>query len=61
MYDMTPGDLLAGIVLHAFDGKCPFGEEALRRIADFKRLYHLDLDSSASHRLKVRLVPEPGQ
>jgi hypothetical protein len=50
-HDLSLGDLLEGIVLHAFDGKCPFGEESLRRIADFKRIYHLDLDSTASHRL----------
>lgn len=50
-HDMTLGDLLEGIVLHAFEGKCPFGEESLRRIADLKRIYKLDLDSTASHRL----------
>jgi hypothetical protein len=50
--DMTLGDLLEGIVLHAFDGKAPFSEESRRRIADLKRFYGLDLDSSASHRLE---------
>ena len=50
-HDLTLGDLLEGIVLHAFEGKSPFGEESLRRIADFKRIYHLDLDAAASHRL----------
>jgi predicted DNA-binding ribbon-helix-helix protein len=53
-HDMTLGDLLEGIVLHAFDGKPAFGEESLGRIAEFKRLYHLDLDASASHRLQER-------
>jgi hypothetical protein len=51
-HDMTLGDLLEGIVLHAFDGKCPFSEESLRRIRDLKKFYGLDFDSSASHRLK---------
>jgi hypothetical protein len=51
LYDLSLGDLLEGIVLHAFDGKCPFSEETLRRIADLKRIYGLDLDSGASHRL----------
>ncbi len=50
-HDMSLGDLLEGIVLHAFEGKAPFGEESRARIADFKRIYHLDLDASASHRL----------
>lgn len=49
--DMTLGDLLEGIVLHAFDGKAPFSEESRRRIADLKRFYGLELDSHASHRL----------
>jgi len=53
-YDITLGDLLEGIVLHAFDGKCPFGEESLNRIADIKRIYGLELDAEASHRLQER-------
>lgn len=51
LYDISLGDLLEGIVLHAFEGKSPFGAESLRRIADLKRVYGLDLDASASHRL----------
>jgi len=50
--DMTLGDLLEDIVLQAFDGKAPFGEESLQRIADLKKFYELDLNSSVSHRLK---------
>jgi hypothetical protein len=50
-HDMSLGDLLEGIVLHAFDGKSPFGAESLKRIHDLKKFYSLDLDSSASHRL----------
>jgi hypothetical protein len=53
-HDITLGDLLEGIVLHAFDGKCPFREESLQRIRDLKKFYGLDLDSSTSHRLKER-------
>ena len=51
-HDLTLGDLLEGIVLHAFDGKTPFSEESRRRIKELKGFYGLDLDSSASHRLK---------
>jgi hypothetical protein len=57
LYDMSLGDLLEGIVLHAFDGSAPFSEESLRRIADLKRIYGLDLDSRASHRLVERDPP----
>jgi hypothetical protein len=51
-HDLTLGDLIEGIVLHAFDGKSPFDREAQKRIADIKKIYGLDLDSSDSHRLK---------
>ena len=52
--DMTLGDLLEGIVLHAFDGKAPFGDQSRRRIAELKKFYGLDLDSRASHQLKEK-------
>lgn len=51
-HDLTLGDLLEGIVLHAFDGKCPFSPASLDRIKELKKFYGLELDSSASHRLK---------
>ena len=50
-HDITLGDLLEGIVLHAFAGKGPFGSESLQRIKEFKRIYGLKLDARASHRL----------
>jgi hypothetical protein len=50
-HDLTLGDLLEGIVLHAFDGKCPFEQGNLQRITELKKFYGLDLDSGASHRL----------
>jgi len=52
--DLTLGDLLEGIVLHAFDGKATFSPETLKRVEDLKKVYGLDLDSSASHRLVER-------
>jgi hypothetical protein len=51
-HDLTLGDLLEGIVLHAFDGKTPFSQRSLERIKELKRFYGLELDSRASHRLK---------
>ena len=51
-HDMTLGDMLEGIVLHAFDGKTPFSPASLERIRELKKFYELDLDSNASHRLK---------
>ncbi len=59
-HDMSLGDLLEGIVLHAFDGKTPFSAASLNRIQELKRFYDFDLDSSASHRLK-EIKSQPGQ
>ena len=50
-HDLTLGDLLEGIVLHAFDGKVPFSLASRARIRDLKKFYGLDLDSKASHHL----------
>jgi hypothetical protein len=50
-HDISLGDLLEGIVLHAFEGKAPFKKESLQKIAELKLVYDLDLDASASHHL----------
>jgi hypothetical protein len=50
--NMTLGDLLEGIVLHAFEGKVPFTSETLHKIAELKGVYALDLNAKASHRLR---------
>ena len=50
-HDITLGDLLEGIVLHAFDGKCPFGKPSHEVIARLKTVYGLELNASDSHRL----------
>ncbi|NVJ98523.1 MAG: hypothetical protein HWE25_10250 [Alphaproteobacteria bacterium] len=51
--DMSLGDLLEGIVLHAFDGKNPpFSDETRAKIAVLKKVYDCDLDASHSHRLQ---------
>lgn len=52
--NMGLGDLLEGIVLHAFDGKTPFSPDTLRKIRELKKVYDLDLDASASHRMEER-------
>ena len=57
-HDLSLGDLLEGIVLHAFDGKAPVGPESLRRIAEIKKIYGLDLDASHAHRLKETERPK---
>jgi hypothetical protein len=50
-HDLSVGDLLEGIVLHNFEGKQPFGRESLKKIADLRKIYGLDLTSADSHKL----------
>ena len=50
-HDITLGDLLEGIVLHAFEGKSPFGDESLKVVDDLKKVYKLDLLAGDSHQL----------
>jgi hypothetical protein len=52
--DMSLGDLLEGIVLHAFEGKCAFSVQTLKDIEQFRKLYGMTLHASDSHHLKER-------
>jgi hypothetical protein len=50
-HDLTLGDLLEGIVLHAFEGKAPFGAPSLATIEALRGVYKLDLTAADSHLL----------
>ena len=49
--EMPLGELLEGIVLHAFEGKTPFSSSTLRQIKALRSVYGLDLSARDSHRL----------
>ena len=49
--DLSLGDLLEGIVLHAFEGKAPFSHETRSVIAQLKVVYGCELTALDSHRL----------
>ena len=50
--EMSLGDLLEGIVLHAFEGKAPFSAATLRKVRALKAVYGLDLSAEDSHRMR---------
>jgi hypothetical protein len=50
--DLTLGDLLEGIVLHAFEGKAPFCKETMAAVMELKKVYRCDLTAADSHRLR---------
>jgi len=52
--DMSLGDLLEGIVLHAFEGKSAFSPQTLKEIEQFKGIYGMTLRASDSHKLKEK-------
>jgi hypothetical protein len=43
--DMSLGELIEGIVLHAFEGKAPFSAATLKKIRTLKAVYGLDLSA----------------
>lgn len=49
--DMTLGDLIEGIVLHAFEGKTSFSPSTLKKIKALRAIYGLDLTAKDSHAL----------
>lgn len=49
--DVSLGDLLEGIVLHAFEGKAPFSAETCKVIEQLKIVYGCKLSAADSHQL----------
>ena len=53
--DMSLGDLLEGIVLHAFERSQPFGDQTMAVVGQLREVYGLELTAADSHRMD-----EPG-
>ncbi|GAB3966269.1 hypothetical protein GCM10029978_031020 [Actinoallomurus acanthiterrae] len=52
--DMPLGELVEGVVLHAFEGKAPFSPETLRKVEQLTSVYGLTLTAADAHRLEER-------
>jgi hypothetical protein len=50
--DLSLGDLVEGIVLHAFEGRAPFGPPTLDKIGQLKAVYGLTLTAADAHELQ---------
>jgi hypothetical protein len=61
VHEMSLGDLIEGIVLHAFEGKAAFGKDSLKKIADLKKIYGLTLNAADSHKLVEQKVKPKGK
>jgi hypothetical protein len=53
--DLSLGDLLEGITLHALEGKAPFSAETLAHVKRFKTVHGMTLTAKDSH----NLIEEP--
>ena len=49
--DLSLGDLLEGMTLHALEGKAAFSPRTLGHIKQLRKIYGLDLTARDSHRL----------
>ncbi|TMA24712.1 MAG: hypothetical protein E6J78_19505 [Deltaproteobacteria bacterium] len=52
--DLSFGDLLEGIALHALEGKASFSAQTLAKVKDLRRVYGLTLSAKDSHLLVER-------
>jgi hypothetical protein len=59
--DLTLGDLLEGVVLHAFEGKAPFSAPTRRKIAELRKVFGLTLTAAHAHRLKEKTGVRPAR
>lgn len=50
--DISLGDLVEGIALHAFEGKPPFRPDTLVKIEQLKAVYGLTLTAKDAHKLR---------
>jgi hypothetical protein len=51
LHEVSLGDLIEGVMLHAFEGKAPFEPSTLERITQLRAVYGLDLTAADSHHL----------
>ena len=50
--DLSLGDLIEGMALHALEGKAAFTRETLDRAAQLRKVYGLELTAADSHHLR---------
>jgi hypothetical protein len=49
--DISLGDLLEGMALHALEGKAPFSKQTLTQVERLRTIYSLELTAEDSHQL----------
>jgi hypothetical protein len=59
--DRCLGDLVEGMVLHAFEGKAPFSADTLGQVKRLREVYGLSLAAADSHKLDERATALHGR
>jgi len=49
--DMSAAELVEGVMLHALEGKTPFSDATLAKVAMLKEVYDLSLTAEDAHKL----------
>jgi hypothetical protein len=52
--DISLGDLLEGIVLHAFEGKPTFSKPTLQKVKELRKVFGLTLTAADAHHLEEK-------
>jgi hypothetical protein len=50
-HDLSLGDFIEGVMLHALEGKLPFGEDTLLQAKRLKEVYGMTMAAANSHGL----------
>jgi predicted DNA-binding ribbon-helix-helix protein len=58
--ELSLGDLLEGIILHAFESKPPFSAATVKQLTELKKIYGLTLTARDSHRLEEQQARKRG-
>ncbi len=58
-HDVSLGEMLESLVLHAFEPSLPFDSETLQRVAQLKRVYGMEYDINAARRFTNENTMQP--
>jgi hypothetical protein len=50
--DLTLGDLVEGVMLHAFEGKAPLSAPTRKKVDELRKVFGLTLTAAHAHHLK---------
>lgn len=58
-HDVSLGEMLESLVLHAFEPALPFDDATLQRVVQLKRVYGMDYDVNSAQRFTTETTMQP--